>query len=58
MQNSWPVIPAVEEIAMTRPERWARITGSTARVTFSGPNKVVSTCARKSCGLICSKNPA
>ena len=30
-----------------RPERWARMTGSTARVTFIGPNRVVSICARK-----------
>ena len=39
---------------MTRPERRARMTGRTARVTFTGPNRVVSTCARKSCGLIYS----
>src|ERR1700746_825552 len=51
------MMPAVEEIATTSPERWARITGSTARVTFSGPNKVVSSCARKSCGLISSNSP-
>ena len=51
-------MPAVEEIATTRPERWARMTGRTARVTFTGPNRVVSTCARKSPGLISSKNPA
>ena len=44
--------------ATTRPERWARMTGSTARVMFSGPNRLVSTCARKSSGLISSKNPA
>ena len=30
------------------PRRWARMTGSTARVTFIGPNRLVSTCARKS----------
>jgi hypothetical protein len=34
VQNSWPTIAAVDEIATTRPERCARITGSTARVTF------------------------
>ena len=51
-------MPVVEEIATTRPERCWRITGSTARVTFSGPNRVVSTCVRKSSGLITSKNPA
>ena len=58
MQNSWPAMPAVEEIATTRPRCWARMTGRTARVTFIGPNRVVSTCARKSPGLISSKNPA
>jgi hypothetical protein len=42
----------------TRPERWARMTGSTARVTFTGPNTVVSICARSSSGVISSKNPA
>jgi hypothetical protein len=26
----------------TRPERWARMTGSAARVTLTGPKKVVS----------------
>ena len=41
-------MPAVEEIATMRPERWARMTGRTARVTFIGPNIVVSTCARNS----------
>ena len=50
-------MPAVEEIVTTSPERWARITGSTARVTFSGPNKVVSTCARKSCGADLLEEP-
>jgi hypothetical protein len=34
----------------TSPERWARMTGSTARVTFSGPNRLVSTWARKPSG--------
>ena len=58
VQNSWPTMPAVEEIATTRPERWARMTGSTARVTLMGPNRVVSICARKSLGSISSKNPA
>ena len=58
MQNSCPTMPAVEEIVTTSPERWARMTGSTARVTFTGPNRVVSICARKSSGLISSKNPA
>src|SRR5215217_7223955 len=42
LQNSWPTMPAVDEIDTTRPERWARMTGSTARVTFTGPNRVVS----------------
>ena len=58
VQNSWPTMPAVEEIATTRPERWARMTGRTARVTFIGPNRVVSIWARKSSGVISSKNPA
>ena len=44
-------MPAVEEIVTTRPERWARMTGRTARVTLTGPNRVVSICARKSSGL-------
>jgi len=51
-------MPAVEEMVTSRPERCAHITGSTARVTFSGPNRFVSTCARKSSGVISSKNPA
>jgi hypothetical protein len=34
------------------------MTGSTARVTFNGPKRFVSTCALKSPGLISSKNPA
>src|SRR5712691_5158641 len=51
-------MPAVEEIVMSRPERWARMTGSAARATLTGPNRVVSICARKSWGLISSKNPA
>src|SRR6266705_1242734 len=37
------------ETGRTTPQRWARMTGNTARVTFSGPNRRVSTCARKSC---------
>ena len=58
MQNAWPAMPAVEEMATTSPERWERMTGSTARVTFIGPNRVVSICARMSAGLSSSKNPA
>ena len=58
MQNAWPAMPAVEEMATTSPARWARMAGSTARVTFIGPNRVVSTCARTSVGLSSSKNPA
>ena len=42
----------------TRPERWARITGSAAPVTLTGPKKVVSICARNSSGLSSSKKPA
>ena len=56
--NSCPIRPAVELIVTTCPARWARMTGSTARVTFSGPNRLVSIWARKSSGLISSKNPA
>jgi hypothetical protein len=56
--NSPPISPAVELIVTTTPERWFRITGSTARLTFSGPNRFVSTWARKSSGVISSKNPA
>jgi hypothetical protein len=51
-------MPAVDEIATTSPERWARMTGRTARVTLTGPNRVVSIWDRKSWGLISSKNPA
>ena len=40
------------------PRRWARRTGSVARVTFTGPNRFVSICALKSSGEISSKNPA
>ena len=42
----------------TRPECWARITGSAARVTLTGPNRVVSICARNSSELSSSKKPA
>ena len=58
VQNSCPAMPAVEEIVTTSPERCRRIMGSTARVTLSGPNRFVSTCARKSSAVISSKNPA
>src|SRR6266568_6443149 len=57
LQNSWPTMPAVDEIVTTRPERWARMIGSTARVTFNGPNRVVSICARKSSGLYLLEEP-
>ena len=43
-QNSPPTMPAVEEIVTTRPARWARMTGRVARVTLTGPNRVVSIC--------------
>ena len=56
--NSPPTRPAVEEIVTTSPDRCARITGRAARVTLTGPNRVVSICARNSSGLISSKNPA
>jgi hypothetical protein len=39
---SCPVMPAVEEMVITRPDRCRRITGSTARVTFIGPKSSVS----------------
>ena len=51
-------MPAVEEIVTTRPERWARMTGSAARVTLTGPNRVVSIWARNSSGVSSSKKPA
>ena len=38
--------------------RWRRMTGRTARVTLSGPKRLVSIWARKCSGLISSKNPA
>ena len=40
---------------MTWPERCARMTGRTARVTFSGPKKFVSIWARNCSGLMFSK---
>jgi len=42
--NSKPERPAEEEIEMTCPARWRRITGRTARVTFIGPPKLVASC--------------
>ena len=51
-------MPAVEEMVTTSPERWARIWGSAARVTLTGPNRVDSIWARKSSGAISSKKPA
>jgi hypothetical protein len=32
-------MPAVEEIVITKPERWPRTWGRAARVTLTGPNK-------------------
>ncbi len=43
---------------MTRPERCRRITGSTARVTVIGPNRLVSSCARTCSVVSSSKKPA
>ena len=57
-QNSCPTIPAVDEIATTSPERCRRITGRTARVTFIGPNRLVSICQRNCSESISSKKPA
>jgi hypothetical protein len=51
-------MPALDEIATTSRARWARMNGSTARVTLIGLDRVVSICVRRSCGLISSKNPA
>ena len=51
-------MPAVEEMVITRPERWARSCGRAARVTLTGPNRVVSIWARNASGGISSKNPA
>jgi hypothetical protein len=42
VQNSWPVMPAVEEIATTSPQRWARIIESGKGVI---PEEAVSTFA-------------
>jgi hypothetical protein len=37
-----PEMPAVDEIVSRKPERCLRMAGSTARVTFIGPNSSVS----------------
>ena len=58
VQNMPPEMPAVEEIVSSRPERCLRITGSTARVTFIGPNSSVSIWLRTCSGLSSSKKPA
>ena len=42
LQNIPPAMPAVEEMVSSRPERCLRLVGSTARVTFIGPNSSVS----------------
>src|SRR4029079_8893451 len=42
VQNIWPAMPAVEDTVTSRPARCLRITGSTARVTFIGPNRSLS----------------
>src|SRR3954447_22050034 len=42
----------------TMPERCRRITGSTARVTVIGPNRLVSICARSCSVVSSSKKPA
>ena len=51
-------MPAVEVMVTMWPDRCRRMTGRTARVTFSGPKKFVSICARNCSGLISSKYPA
>ena len=43
---------------MTRPPCWRRITGSTARVTVIGPNRLVSICERTCSVVSSSKKPA
>jgi hypothetical protein len=58
VQNIPPAMPAVEEMVSNRPERCWRIAGSTARVTFIGPNNGVSIWLRTCSGLSSSKKPA
>ena len=48
-----PTRPPIEEIWITCPLRCARMTGSTARVTFTTPNRQVSTTRRKSSDDVC-----
>jgi len=42
VQNMPPAMPAVEKIVITSPARCLRGTGSTARVTLTGPKSSVS----------------
>ena len=54
-EYSKPTRPAPDEIEITCPLRWARIWGSTARVTFIGPSRFVASCASTCAGDISSK---
>jgi hypothetical protein len=40
--NSWPTMPAVEEIVTRRSERWARVTGSAACRRQPSPDQELS----------------
>ena len=51
-------MPAVELIETTVPARCLRITGSTARVTFIGPIRLVISCRSICSGVSSSKKPA
>src|SRR3954451_19613835 len=51
-------MPAVDEIVMMCPERCLRMTGSTTRVTFSGPPRFVASCWSNCSGDSSSKKPA
>jgi hypothetical protein len=42
VQNMPPVMPPLEEMLSSSPERCLRITGNVARATFMGPNNRVS----------------
>ena len=53
-----PITPPIEPITITRPPRWARIAGSTACVTRTTPQKLVSSWARASASGVCSTAPA
>jgi hypothetical protein len=54
-EYSNPTSPAPDEIEITCPDRRARMCGSTARVTFIGPTRLVANCASTCAGDISSK---